>query len=248
MTARGVRIALTTTAFALTASSLAAQTPTDSVGWHFVGNLGYVQTSGNTRLSTVNIGDKLTYRPSASWLFTQTGAVVYGKSAGVPSANQLNAGARADYFINPRLSAFGNFDYEANPFAGLAHRMQELGGLAWKALATPKATLSVDLGAGVTQERTAGVDASFAIARFASAYRHTVGTQGYVEEAIELVENLKTTGDLRSSSTTTLVAPLTASIGIRLTFLMRYDAIPAPATPALKKLDTTFTTGIQITL
>lgn len=225
-----------------------AQSSPDSLGWHFVGNLGYVQTGGNTKLSTVNLGDKLFYRPSRQWLFTQTAAWVYGKNDSVQSANQLLAGVRSDYFINPRLSVFGTFDYEANPFAGLSHRMSELGGVSWKALATPKATLSIDLGAGMTQERTGGVDASNAVARLAPTYRHTIGAHGYLEEALEFVENLKSTGDLRTTSSTILIAPLTAAIGIRVSYLMRYDAQPAPAAPPLKKLDTTFTTGIQITL
>ena len=63
-----------------------------------------------------------------------------------------------------------------------------------------------------------------------------------------MTEDLQHTGRLRTTSTTTLVAPLTTKIGIRLSYLMRYDAEPAPAVPPLKKLDTTFTTGIQITL
>ena len=44
---------------------------------------------------------------------------------------------------------------------------------------------------------------------------------------------------------TALVAPLTRNIAIRLGYLMRYDAVPSPG---FRKLDTTFTTGIQVTL
>ncbi len=225
-----------------------AQNAADSVGWHLVGNLGYVQTSGNTRLSTVNLGDKAVYRASKWWTFTETAAWVYGKSAGIASANQLLAGLRADYWINPRLSAFGSADYEANPPAGVAHRMQELGGLSWKALATPRSTLTIDVGAGVTQQRTGFVDESYGIARLAPLFHQKLGAHSYFEAGVELTEDLKDTGHLRTTSATSLVAPLTAAIGIRLSYLMRYDAEPAPATPALKKLDTTFTTGIQITL
>jgi putative salt-induced outer membrane protein YdiY len=238
-------LSLTLCAAAL-AAPLSAQTPADSLGWHFVGNLGYVQTSGNTKLSTVNLGDKAVYRASASWTFTQTAGLVYGKSAGVQSANQLLAGLRADYWITPRLSAFGSADYEANPFAGISHRMQELGGLSWKAIATPRRTLSIDLGAGVTQERTGGVDQSYGIARLAPTFRQLLGAHAYIEEGLELTEDLKHTGRLRTVSNTSLVAPLTSAIGIRVSYLMRYDAEPAVA--GLKKLDTTFTTGIQVSL
>lgn len=249
---RGALVA--TLLLAAGASGAAAQTSTDSLGWHFTGNLGYVQTSGNTRLSTVNVGDKLTQRPSRSWLFTQTAALIYGHSGDSATANQLLAGLRADYFINPRLSAFGTGTYEANPFAGLSHRMAELAGLSWKALTQPHNTITVDLGAGETQERKGRVDANFAVAHFAPTWRHTFREKTYFEEALALEENLKNTGSLRTTSQSTLVAPLTRAIGITLGLLLKYDAqpaalpAPAPAGTFYKKLDTTFTSGIQITL
>jgi putative salt-induced outer membrane protein YdiY len=238
----------------LAAAPAAAQLPADSLGWRFIGTLGYVQTSGNTSLSTVNVGDKLYRRPSRQWLFSQSATYVRGKSAGTLSANQVTAGLRADYSINEFLSAFANGTYEANPFAGLSHRTEELLGLSWRALTRPRATLSVDIGGGETQERSGRVDASYAIARLAPTFRYTFRPHAYLEEAVEMVENLKSTGDLRTRSQTTLVAPLSTKIGLGLGLLMLYDAepsplpAPAPAGTFFKKLDTTFTAGIQITL
>ena len=231
---------------ATVAPALNAQTAADSLGWKATFNLGYVQTSGNTRLSTVNLGDQATYRASRQWTFGQKAAWVYGKSNGTQSANQLQAGLRADYWINPRLSSFLTTDYEANPFAGVQHRMQEVAGLSWKALARPRTTLSIDLGAGVTQERTGFVDANYAIARFSPTFRQVLRPNAYFEEAVEMTEDLQHTGRLRTVSTTSLVAPLTSKIGIKLGYLMNYNASPAPT--VAKKLDTTFTSGVQITL
>jgi len=248
----GVTRSLCLAAAALSVGAVArAQTPSDSLGWHFVGNLGYVQTSGNTRLSTVNVGEKLTFRPGLRWTFGQTASWVYGKTNGVESANQILAGVRGDYAIAGRLSAFGLVNYERNPFAGIARRFEELAGLSWKAVATPKHVLTMDLGLGNNQQLTGGVTSSFFVARFAPTYRYNLSDKAYFEEAVEFLENLKTTGDLRTTSSTVLVAPLTSSIAIRLGYLMRYDAEPALQTAPstyFKKLDTIFTTGIQLTL
>ncbi len=240
---------------AVTAASvtLHAQAPTDTLGWHFLGSLGYVQTSGNTQLSTVNVSDKLTAHPSRQWTFSQTAATIYGRSSGTTTANQLTLGLRADYNINPRLSAFGTGTYEANPFAGLEHRMVELAGLSWKALDQAKDVITVDLGAGETQERKGQVDANFAVAHFAPTWRHNFSAKTYFEEALTEEEDLKNTGELRTTSQSTLAAPITRSIGIALGLLLKYDAAPsavpgAPAGTFYKKLDTTFTSGIQITL
>lgn len=233
------------------ATPAGAQAAADSLGWHFVGNLGFVQASGNTRLTTVNVGDKLTYRPGAHWLLTQTAAMIYGKTSGVESANQVQAGVRADYGISARLSAFGVVAYERNPFAGISRRLEELVGLSAKLVSSPKHELRLDAGVGNNQQLTGGVTNSFFVARLSPTYRYNLSSKAYVEEIVELLENLQATGDLRTTSQTSLVAPLTGSISIRLSYLMRYDAEPAlQAAPNayFKKLDTVFTTGIQLTL
>jgi len=226
------------------AALVQAQAPEDSIGWHFTGALGYVQTSGNTRLSTVNLSDKLSYRPGSRWLFTQTAGWVYGKTAGVESANQIVASVRSDYGMNPRLSLYALVGYERNPFAGVDRRFQESAGLSWWALKEARHQLQLDLGAGFQQERD-GDTTSFAIARFAPRYRLTFRPGAYLEEQLEMLANLEETGDLRTTSSTTLVAPLTRNIAVRLGYLLKYDAVPAPG---FRKLDTTFTTGIQVTL
>jgi len=235
---------------ALTAGAARAQTP-DSLGWAWVANLGFVQATGNTRLTTINAGDKLTWRPDLRWTFTRTGALVYGKTAGVESANQVQLGLRADYQLSPRFSAFGLVNYDRNPFAGITRRFEELAGLGVKLVATPKQVLSVDAGVGVNQQLTGGVTTSFAVARLAPTWRYNLTSTAYVEEAVELIENLKTTGDLRSSSLSSLVAPLSSRISLRVSYLMRYDAEPALQTAPnvyFRNLDTVFTTGIQLTL
>lgn len=246
-----LRCAAVVSVLALTAAGAATAQTSDSLGWAWVANLGFVQASGNTSLTTINAGDKLTFRPDLRWTFTKTGALVYGKTSGVESANQVQLGLRADYAINSRISAFGLVNYERNPFAGIARRFEELVGLGVKLVSTPKHVLSVDVGAGNNQQLTGGVSTSFFVARLAPTYRYNITSKAYFEEAVELLENLKATGDLRSSSLSSLVAPLSSRISLRVSYLMRYDAEPALQTAPniyFKKLDTVFTTGIQLTL
>jgi len=237
--------ALAALAFGMTENCL-AQTPADSLGWRFTGALGYVQTSGNTKLSTVNLTDQLTFRPSQWWTFTQTASWIWGKTNGVESANQLVATTRADYNITPRLSAYALAGFERNRYAGIGRRLQESAGLSWWALKQARTELQIDLGAGAQQERdTAGVKNGFAIARLAPRFKLQLGERSFFEEQLEFLANLEDTGDLRTVSTTSLVAPLTAAIALRFGYLVRYDAVPPVGS---RKLDTTFTTGIQVTL
>jgi len=228
-----------------TAGVARAQTPADSLGWHFLGALGYVQTSGNTQLSSVNLLDRLTFRPDTRWTFAQTAAWVYGYNDSAETANQLLAGVRADYGVGEHLGLYGLVGYERNPFAGIQRRFDEGVGLAWKALNGPKHVLSLDVGIGNNQQVTGGISTNFFVARLAPTYRLNITDKAYFQESLEFLENLDDTGDLRTSSNTSLVAPLTGAVSLRFGYLMRYDAVPVPG---FKKLDTTFTSGIQLAL
>jgi putative salt-induced outer membrane protein len=232
--------------------SARAQSAEDSVGWHFVGAAGYVRTSGNADLSTANLSDRLVYRPSLRWAFLQTAAWVYGETGGTESANQLLGRLRSDYSFAPKLAVYALAGYERNRFAGITSRYEEGVGLAWKAVRAPRHEVDIEVGAGLNQQRN--IDSTsddFGVGRLAGRYRFIISDKAYAEEAAELLSNLNNTGDERVSSLTSLVAPLTSRIAIRVSYLLRYDAEPAidPATSGpFKKLDTTFTTGIQLTL
>jgi len=235
---------------AATAQAAHAQQP-DSLGWHFVGNLGFVQASGNTQVTTINVGDKLTFRPNLRWTFTQTGGMIFAKTAGVESANQTIVVLRADFALSSRVSAFGHVGYERNPFAGINRRTEEMLGLSAKLISKPKHLLDLDVGVGNNQQLTGGVTSNFCVARLSPKYRFNITDKAYFEENIELLANLESTGDLRSASFTQLVAPLTGAISLRFSYLVRYDAEPALQTAPnifFKKLDTVFTSGIQVTL
>lgn len=238
------RIALLVLSATLAATAVSAQSVHDSLGWHFTGNLGYVQTSGNTKLSTINVGNKLTFRPNHTWLFTETAAFIYGYNDSTETANQSIGALRGDYFLNPRLSLFALAGYERNPFAGLDRRTEESVGLSWFAMKQPKNELQVDIGAGLNQQTNLGVSSDFTVARLAPRFKHNFTDKAYLEESVEMQENLDDTGDLRTMSLTQLVAPITTGIAIRFGYLMRYDAEPVPG---FKKLDTTFTSGLQLT-
>ena len=227
---------------AVVAATARGQSVHDSLGWHLTGNLGYVQTSGNTELRTVNVSDKLTFRPNRGWLFTQQAAFIHGSTDSVETANQFIGSLRADYYLRPNLSLFALAGYERNPFAGLDRRYEEQVGLSWMAVKKPKGEVQIDLGAGANQQTSLGVEDNFLSARLAPRLRYNLTDKAYLEESIELVENLDNTGDLRSMSLTQLVAPITAGIAIRLSYLARYDAEPVPG---FEKLDTTFTSGLQ---
>jgi putative salt-induced outer membrane protein len=246
MPASAHRLAAVSLVALIAAAPALAQSPTDSVGWHFTAAAGYVQTSGNTELSSVNVGERLLFRPTRQWAFTQSASWIYGKSAGTESANQVIAGLRADYFLTDRLSLYALGGYERNRFAGITSRTEEAAGLAWGAVRSGRQRLDLEAGVGNNQQRSPGLPAdNFWSSRAAAKYRFSFTDKAYIEEAAEILSDLKDTKDERVNSSTALVAPLTGAIALRFGFLVRFDNVPVPG---FKKTDTTFTSGIQLTL
>src|SRR4051812_22684518 len=92
-------------AIALFACPLLAQAPAPASKTAITADLGIVSASGNTRLRTMNVGDKIVHT-TGRWAFTQLAAYVYGETSDIASANQLRALLRSDYSLENRLTAF----------------------------------------------------------------------------------------------------------------------------------------------
>jgi putative salt-induced outer membrane protein len=213
--------------------------------WRAQIDLSYVQAAGNTRLTTLQMSDRLTYT-AARWTLAQTFTVVNGSSGGVETANSLKLGGRADYRVAPRLRGYGLAGFERDRFAGLARRLTEEAGLSWGAVAAARDTVDVEAGLGLTQEKgdtTAARD--FASSRGAVRVRHVFRENTYVEARSELLLNLQRGDDYRVNGELALVAPLSRRVALRVGYTLRFDNTPEPTK---RRTDTVTSAGLQIVL
>lgn len=210
----------------------------------FTGDLGYVSASGNTNLTTLSLGEKLTHS-DGRWTLTENSVYVYGETNNTESANQLRVGGRADFDFRPRLGVFAALSDERNTFAGFNSRIDESVGLVWKAVVAPRDSLGLDVGGVVTQQ--ANVDGSrqnYPSARVAANYRHIFTKTAYFQQLAEYIEDLQTSGAYRVDTESALVAPISAHIGIKVSYGIRFNSRP-PAT--FGTTDRVLTTGVQVT-
>jgi len=208
-------------------------------------DLSVVNASGNTRLRTVNVAEQTVLR-AAPWTFTQNFSIVNGSTNGVESANLIRAGLRSDYGFSAHLRAFALALYERNRFAGISRRFEESVGAAYGALTGPKHILDLEVGAGNNQQRgAAGPVEAYWLARVAGRYRFTFRANSYVEEKLEVLQNLEATADTRVNSELSLVAPLTRKISLRFGYMVRFDNQPEPT---FRKTDQVVSSGVQIVL
>jgi putative salt-induced outer membrane protein len=225
---------------AVLAPSAAAQA-VDSFRLAF--DLGYVNTAGNTNVTTLNFGENLSYI-TGPWTLAHGLVVIEGRTGGAETAAQYKTNLRLDRAVTPRFGAYALAGYERNVFAGIARRLEQGIGLTAKAMARPHDVLGFEGGISAIQQRSnAQVDESFGAGRAAALYKHNFTDAAVLQQTLELLANLKHGPDRRVNSETTLTAPISKRIALKATYLIRYDHEPEPG---FKRSDRVFTTGIQI--
>lgn len=236
---------------AATFAPCAANAQADTARMKFTGDIGYVSTSGNTSVTTLNVGDKFTWRTGPG-TFTQTASVIYGKTSGTESANNQLLRARYDWPVASRLSVYAFGGYERNKYGGIASRFDESAGLAYQVIKTVSDLLDFEAGVGFVQESrytTLGssqtISNSFPAARSAAMYKHLFTENAYFQQLVEYLPNLETTSEYRLNSESAVVAPISTHIGLKMSGIIRYNA--APPQPELRKTDRIISAGLQIT-
>jgi putative salt-induced outer membrane protein YdiY len=206
-------------------------------------DLGFVSTSGNTAVTTFNVGQKMTYT-TGRWTFGQAAAAIYGETDGSSTAEQYDAGLRAEYSLGPHFLAFAGATWYRNTFAGITSRFVEGVGLGWKTIQAARDSLRLDAAITSNQETNlAQVQSTFAASRAGLAYKHLFGASTAFTETVEWVTNLEDSDDQRLVSETALTAPISQQIALKATYVIRFDNQPEPG---FKDTDRVFTTGLQI--
>jgi len=206
-------------------------------------DLGYVTTSGNTDVRTLNAAEQLVVRPGA-WIFTQSFAVVNGSTAGVETANNLKAGLRADRTVGAGFRVYALGTFYRNRFAGIARQFEEAVGLAYGVLPGPTHVLDVEAGAGRNQQTAPdGTASDYWTGRAAARYRFTFASSAYVEQKVELIADLQALDNELLNTESVLTAPLSTKIALKLGYTVRFASQPQPT---FKKTDTVLSVGVQV--
>jgi len=225
----------------------------------FTGDVGLVSASGNSSVTTVNVGDKVLIQTAdKKRIFTQTFALVYGRSEGEVNASNWRAGTRLDYGLSARLYLFGQLGLDRNRFAGIDRRFEEGAGLAWRVVADAQDLLGLEGGLSLFQQRNTsasdgGLDDNFTAARAALAYKHDFSKTAFLSQNLEFLPNLNDTDDWRLNSESALVSPISQNVVLKVSYVIRYDHLPPlrpppnPLGERFKQTDRLFTAGVQVT-
>jgi putative salt-induced outer membrane protein len=148
----------------LTAAALAALSPAMASAddapappppqhqWLGKGQFGFLESKGNSDAESVNGSIDLTRYDEAFKNALYVGGL-YGKSAGIVSAQRLEAREQTNYEISPKTFAFGGFRYEHDLFDGFQYQASLTAGFGYKFLDSNDNKLAAQLGAGYRRIR-----------------------------------------------------------------------------------------------
>ncbi len=215
----------------------------------FSSDVGFVNVSGNTSITSLSLGEKFTRR-LGKWEFRQDLGAVYGETDGTETSNMWRASVRSDYGFAPHLALYARTAFDRNKFAGIKARFAKGLGAAWKVRATDIDQLNVEAGFELTQQDNLdGTSDGFSSLRAATSWKHALSKSAYVFQGLEFLPNLDEGDDYRVNSESTIVAPLSTRVAMKASYVVRYDNLPslnAAGTAPLRKSDRILSTGIQV--
>ena len=237
---RPFRVCIGASLVVTAAASAAAQAPPKPR--EFTADVGFVSTTGNTEVTTFNLGEKLILR-AGRWEHREQLGSIYGSQDGRQTSNLVFGNVRSDFALTGSLAVFGFVGYDRNTFAGISRRFEEALGLAVKLLTRESDRWTMEAGLAMNQQRAVdGTSTDFASVRSGTAYRHNFTSAAYVQQSLEFLPNLETSDDYRLNSETALVAPLSTHVSMKLGYVVRYDNLPEPGKVSSDRI---FTSGLQ---
>lgn len=232
---------------------LAQQSSTPKTKVNFTSSLGFTQNRGNADARNLSAGNKFTFR-SKDWAFQQDLSFVYGEANDHVASNFWNGGLRLDRSVANRVALFVASRYDRNVPQGVTNRFQQGFGVSVVAIKDQRNTLNMALGGSLFSQQllpgvTAKVTRAFPAARAALDYRFRFSKLAYMQHAAEF---LPAVGDTANSyffnTESSVVAPLSRRLGIRVGYVVRYNSEPPIRNEVqLRSIDTYFSSGLTLT-
>jgi putative salt-induced outer membrane protein len=190
-------------------------------------------------------------------IFTQALGIVYGRTEGEKSAENYRGQLRFDYGLDGAMYLFALAGWDRNVFGGITRRFEETAGVAWKPVRLPQNELTVEVGLSLFQQRNTvdangGLEDNFIAGRAAALYRQSLTSTAFLTQSVEFIPNFDRSTDWRLNTESAVVAPISTAIGVKLSYVIRYDNLPGlkpdpnPNQERLEKTDRFFSAGLTI--
>jgi putative salt-induced outer membrane protein YdiY len=204
--------------------------------WKDSAELSYVQTSGNSKVSTLSGKNLFNYDWQKSALELVAGGLGT-ESRNVVTAEQYNASEKVSFKFTGKNYAFQKNSWDKNRFANIKDRWDLSLGVGRHILDTAVNNLFAEAGGGyVFEDRLSGTDnQSFGSYRAYAKYIRTLSPTANVSQDMEYLGNLKDSGNYRMNAETALVTTINSHFSLKASHSWKFANSPGAG---FKKTDT----------
>lgn len=195
-------------------------------GWRLDMGLSYLATSGNSETSSFGFSTEWE-KLRGLWHFLAGAQALQAEEDSEQTAERYAAFGRADWSVSDRLAVTSGWQGEQNRFAGLEHRSTLDLGLSWKAIDRDRWTVDTVSSATWNYEDPldSGSNTNAGLLLMARS-KYQISENASTTQMLRLEPNVEDVDDLRIDARVGLTADVTAILGVKLAYEVRYDAEP----------------------
>jgi putative salt-induced outer membrane protein len=212
---------------AIVSFSAATESYAEEKAWSEQAEVAFVDTGGNTDVTTLSAKSTLKYlfseRLSGTWKFLS----LYGKSDGESSAENYSTEFRVDFLCTKKLYSFVNAGWLKDRFGGIDSRYYLDAGAGYKFLLGPKHFLLGEISPNYTiEEYTDGGDSEYLGVRAFSQYEYVFGGKNKFTQSLEYLADLSDSQNWRLNSETAVISALNSFLSLKSSYVVKYDNQP----------------------
>jgi putative salt-induced outer membrane protein YdiY len=187
----------------------------------------FLDTRGNATSQALGAGGDVTWRP-ALWTYQAKGIYAQNKADEVLKARSLNAQLRAARKVSGKLSAFSQYTYLKDDFAGVFHRHVIEGGGSYAAVDTRRNRLRLDAGVGYLSEKRPDETFDAATGTLGAAYKYAISATSDFTYEPDFLLPFSETDAWRFHHEAALSVAMTSILSLKVSQTLRYSAKPPP--------------------
>lgn len=216
-------------------SAVMAQEAPAPKKWKDAAELSSVQTSGNSKTSTIAAKNLFNY----DWSKTALEVVAGGlgtKSKNTVTAEQYNASEKVSFKLTGKNYAFEKAGWDKNRFAGIKDRYDFGVGVGRHLLDQGNDNLFAEAGGGyIIEDRTRSANQTFGTYRGYVKYIRTLSATANASQDFEYIGNLQDADGYRMNTETALVASISTHFTLKASYVWKLSNNPGGG---FKKTDT----------
>lgn len=215
----------------------AGEPPESEKAWSDQAEFSFVNTTGNTRTTTLAGKNTLTYKFTPATTGTWKIGGLHSKEKGHTTAANYATELRFDRAYTERVYAYLLAGWNKDRFAGIDGRIYGGGGAGYRVLSGPRHFLVGEAGPNYTaEEYVDGSDSDFLTGRVFAKYEYAITKKNRFLQSLEYLHDFSDSAHFKLISETAIVAALTDVFSMKAGYAVRYDHKPVPA--GIKRTDT----------